>query len=75
MTTQPRLWGHADTTTRQARLFDEPPEDTGLSCGQCGEPLVRTASGFLCCPRGHGKLFEAANHAESWDFGEPEALC
>jgi len=58
MTTQPTLFGHASTRTAQPRLFDDDgPHESGLSC-ECGEPMVRTQSGFLCCPRGCGKLRE-----------------
>jgi hypothetical protein len=31
-------------------------EVSDLACGECGEHLVRTPSGWLACPRGHGKL-------------------
>ena len=42
---------------RQAELFDETnAADSDLGCQVCGDLLVRTESGFLCCPNGHGKL-------------------
>jgi hypothetical protein len=34
-----------------AGLFD-------LRCEECGEYLIRTESGYLSCPMGHGKLVE-----------------
>ena len=43
--------------SEQPELF--PPslgEVSDLACGECGEFLVRTPSGWLACPRGHGKL-------------------
>ena len=70
MTTQPTFWGHANTSARQGVIWDEGPHESGLSCAVCGEPLVATQSGFLSCPNGHGKLFEAANLPENWAFGD-----
>lgn len=51
----------------QGELFDDGPEVSALSCVECGEPLERTPSGYLCCPKGHGRLIaeESAN-----PFGE-----
>lgn len=58
MTTQPTLFDHANTRTRQGTLFDDDgPRESGLSC-ECGEPLIRTPSGYLSCGRGCGKLRE-----------------
>lgn len=58
MTTQPNLFAPwSDTATRQAELFEHNSE-VGLTCDLCDRPLVRTASGFLACPAGHGKLRE-----------------
>lgn len=40
-----------------------------LACVQCGALLVRTGSGYLACPAGHGKLLEEIGDAEkspSW---------
>jgi hypothetical protein len=33
---------------------------------------VATQSGFLCCPLGHGKLFEAANDPKNWRFDDDD---
>ena len=63
MTTQPGLWGYSDTRTKQRELFEDGPRESGLSC-QCGRPLVETPSGFLCCPKGCGKLRLATNDEE-----------
>ena len=42
---------------RQAALFAAGwDEVSDLACGECGASLVRTPSGWLACPRGHGKL-------------------
>jgi hypothetical protein len=44
---------------RQGELFAQAAaidSDSDQRCVQCGAFLVRTESGFLCCPRGHGKL-------------------
>lgn len=46
---------------RQGDLFDvaaATDADSDLTCVQCGANLVRTASDFLACPNGHGKLSE-----------------
>jgi hypothetical protein len=41
----------------QPELFPPSLEEVSvLACGECGEFLVRTPSGWLACPRGHGKL-------------------
>lgn len=62
MKTQPTFWGFATTTAHQAELFDtDGPELSALSCDCCGEPMERTPSGYLCCPRGHGRLIEVAS--------------
>jgi hypothetical protein len=46
---------------RQGELFAEPDEPaTSLRCEECGRLLVRTPSGYLACPRGHGKLLTEA---------------
>lgn len=46
--------------TTQGRLFDlDGPAESDLACQQCGEYLVRTQSGYLCCPEGCGRLIEA----------------
>jgi hypothetical protein len=44
-------------SARQGELFPAGQgEQSDLACGECGEFLVRTPSGWLACPRGHGKL-------------------
>jgi hypothetical protein len=80
MTQQPHLWdtSTATITSRQPRLFDPnavEAGDTPLVCCTCGRPMVRTESGYLCCPAGHGKLI-----AEEVEDGDPDpateaALC
>ncbi len=32
------------------------PDLYSARCAECGEYLVQTESGFLCCPKGHGRL-------------------
>ena len=56
MTVQPTLFGFPISRTRQAELFDGCAVPTGRHCPDCGRELVPTESGFVCCPRGHGKL-------------------
>jgi uncharacterized Zn finger protein (UPF0148 family) len=73
VTTQPGIFGHADTRTRQAELFQRGGRVSSLTCESCGEPLERTPGGFLACPRGHGKLYEACNSPAVWD-GDAEDL-
>ena len=42
---------------QQRELFNEASAaDSDLSCEACGQFLVRTESGFLSCPNGHGNL-------------------
>jgi hypothetical protein len=63
----------ARVSARQGRLFDDAgPPGSARTCATCGEHLTRTPSGFLCCPVGHGRLFEAANDPANWDFGEED---
>ncbi len=49
---------------KQGSLFDTGPRLSSLSCVECGEPMEETPSGWICCPKGHGKL-----RAESEDKG------
>ena len=61
MTRQPDLFFPmlARVRSAQPRLFDPNAAeagDCGLACGECGAHLVRTASGYLACPHGHGRL-------------------
>jgi hypothetical protein len=47
----------AHVQARQGELFAPGEgERSNVPCGDCGEYLVRTPSGWLACPRGHGKL-------------------
>ena len=72
MTRQPDLFSPclAHVSSRQGRLFDaNGPPLSALSCVTCGQPLVRTPSGYLACPRGHGKLL-----TEAIDNGAPSGL-
>ena len=39
----------------QRELFTGPIVSESKCC-ECGENLVETPSGYLCCPQGHGKL-------------------
>jgi hypothetical protein len=66
----------ARVQARQGELF-APGEDerSNVPCGECGECLVRTPSGWLCCPRGHGKLiYEAEPGEESYGTWFEEEL-
>lgn len=45
----------------QGELFEGGPELSALSCVECGEALERTPGGYLCCPKGHGKLLNEAD--------------
>ena len=59
MTTQPDLFASclAEPQGGQLALFDfTGPPESSRTCAECGEQLVRTPSGYLCCPKGHGKL-------------------
>jgi hypothetical protein len=48
----------AEVRSRQLELIelDGHGRESDLSCDQCGAAMVETASGYLCCPNGHGKL-------------------
>ena len=58
------------------RIRAEEPNLFALRCQECGKQLVKTASGFLACPNGHGKLIreerEEMPEVEPWGswFGE-----
>jgi len=58
MTTQPALFPGDPPSTRckQRGLFDDKPVEAELTCAECGRRLIVTASGFLACSAGHGKL-------------------
>ena len=82
MTRQPHLYDDstATVTSRQATLFNPnnaAAGDSPLTCCTCGRPMVRTESGYLCCPAGHGKLIDEGatagdvdqddgDHADDW---------
>lgn len=69
MTRQPDMFLPmlAEVRARQPELFQSGGRVSSLSCQQCGEPMERTPGGFLACPRGHGKLFEACNSPDVWE--------
>jgi hypothetical protein len=62
----------ARVTSQQGQLFDPQDARAGDSyrrCRECGAYLVRTESGFLCCPAGHGRLIDERGNeppAEDW---------
>jgi hypothetical protein len=64
---------------RQGELFDQAAAtdaDSGLRCARCQSFFVRTTSGYLCCPRGHGKLLaEAVEDHEPAEDTEPAEDC
>ena len=73
MTRQPDLFLPmcARVSARQPELFDMPgPPAVNLTCS-CGHYLERTPSGFLACPRGHGKL-RTESYWQEWDAAQPE---
>lgn len=66
---QPDLFSPSLATVHasQPSLFDPnavEAGDTNLACVQCGRLLVRTGSGYLCCPCGCGKLLEERTDPE-----------
>jgi hypothetical protein len=79
MTRQPDLFAKmlARVRSRQLRLFDPADVaagDCGLACGECGRLLVRTASSYLCCPAGHGRLLAEVDDRDrsgSWFDDDP----
>jgi hypothetical protein len=48
----------ATVISRQTTLFDPNDVTAGDSHLTCGRPMVRTESGYLCCPAGHGRLID-----------------
>jgi hypothetical protein len=48
----------AATAAHQSELYETRyhGRESSLHCEECGEYLVETPGGYLCCPRGHGKL-------------------
>ncbi len=52
---QPML---AKTYGHQADLFQDNGAEVDIHCETCGEYMVRTESGYVTCPKGHGKLLE-----------------
>lgn len=40
--------------------------ESGLSCCECGAPLVETECGWVCCPNGHGKLLDESEPFGAW---------
>jgi len=71
MTTQPQFWGPSNTSTRQARLFEDGPRESELSC-ECGRPLIHTPSGYLTCPGGCGRLLELTEAEPCGAWFEPD---
>ncbi len=76
MTNQPDLYRPmcAEVSATQRELFERSSE-TALRCEApgCGAYLVETPSGFVCCPKGHGKLIardQAGDDAPLWDEEE-----
>lgn len=71
MTQQPDLFLPAVATVRgrQGELFETGGRVVNLTCQECGRPMETTPSGYLCCPRGCGKLLLAVPEDEpcgSW---------
>ncbi len=46
---------------KQGNLFDSGGKVSPLSCVECGEPMEHTPSGYIVCPRGHGRLLETTS--------------
>jgi hypothetical protein len=67
----------APVVTQQGQLFDPADGPGSPHRCQCGEYLERTESGYLCCPKGHGKLLteppavEPADKPDAEDDDEP----
>jgi hypothetical protein len=57
MTEHPHLFDRgSDVHTVQRGLFDGKPIELEPRCAACGRRLIVTATGWACCPAGHGKL-------------------
>jgi len=47
------------TRTKQQELFAAGHQEiSNVYCGECGRAMIRTPSGWIACPSGHGKLRE-----------------
>ena len=68
MTTQPQLWGMANTCTKQGELFTESTVDQ--PCTVCGRLQVMTDGGFITCPRGCLKLAPEPKQPADTNQGE-----
>lgn len=45
-----------------------------IKCSVCGERMVLTPSGWLACPRWHGRLISEANQAEGLTYAQQRDL-
>ena len=60
------------TTARQGELFPAGLDEVSdLACCVCDARLVRTPSGYLVCPRGHGRLVAESESSGKWFEEEP----
>lgn len=68
MRTQHQLWGYPITSASQGKLWpDDGPALSVRDCAECGRPLERTPDGWLCCPKGHGKLIPPVDQVDQAD--------
>jgi hypothetical protein len=74
VTHQRHLYDDITATVRGGRpsLYDGVPDRSELACQVCGSYLIRTEGGYLCCPRGHGRLITEAFDGDSY-FGEDQS--
>jgi hypothetical protein len=65
----------ARVVAQQGQLFDPADGPGSPHRCQCGDYLELTASGYLACPKGHGKLLTeppAAETADEWDGADDD---
>src|SRR5271168_3803571 len=62
----------ARVVTQQGQLFDPADGPGSPHRCECREYLERTPSGYLACPRGHGKLLTEPPAAEPEDLEDDE---
>lgn len=48
----------AEVIATQGELFASRGAETKHDCKECGRPMVKTASDYLACPHGCGKLIQ-----------------
>ena len=65
------LWGRELAATYSQAELSGPVLAVGKTCPACRSALALTVSGFLACPRGHGRLQIPAGYSQQSVAGLP----